>query len=168
MKIEKAKIMGKVAGIISNNFNDEVMFGFDEDFDVIGDNIIVSGYAYFSYDYGMQMYIPDPKEVIIRLKKDGKYESRVEKAKEIYGKYAELEDADIVSADDWFDYMERAKYIEEKLRGQENITVEIDDDGEYMINVGIEIKVPIENFEVTLDRCMDEVKDAICEAKYGR
>ena len=168
MKIEKAKIMGKVAGIISNNFNDEVMFGFDEDFYVVGDNIIVRGYTYFSYDYGMQMYIPDPKEVIIRLKKDGKYESRVEKAKEIYGKYAELEDADIVSADDWFDYMERAKYIEEKLRDQENITVEIDGDGEYMINVDIEIKVPIENFEVTLERCMDEINEAICGAKFGR
>lgn len=152
----------KLEQILETYVNRNVMFGFRENLEISDDSIKISGYTYFAYDIAFQMYVPDFKEAIEYLKKNNLLESRIKKAKELFGDATE---ESILSADGWFDYMQRAKAIKKTLSNLRYVSVTITDE-DYNIFVDVSIDIPnSKDSDTLLSKIMQTVSNVIIEEK---
>jgi hypothetical protein len=170
------EIFESIESVVNYYRDKNSCFGFDEGVELEGRKLKVEGYTYFCYGPD-QMYVRDegcikdlPSEDIDKFKK---------KAKELY----ESEDEQyIVCAMDYFEYMELARNLTNKINKlkerfpEYNIEASMSDSDYIFVDVEVAYEFPKEPKDMTkkqledelgtLRIVMEEIMDAIKAYKY--
>ena len=161
----------RIESIIDTYRLKDVLFAFDEDIDYDGEDLKISGYTYFTYDIGSQMYVPDVDELVQHLKEKGTYDSLREQAAELYGEAGDYEVCCILDRNE---YKQRAESIANalsKYADDEEVKVEItdtDDHESWFVDIAVSLSASnhMDKFFSGLDMVMDDVKDAVMAGKF--
>lgn len=170
------EIFESIESVVNYYRDKNSCFGFDEGVELDGRNLTVEGYTYFCYGPD-QMYVRD--EGCIKDLSSEDLERFKKKAKELYDCE---EDQDIVCAMDYFEYMELARNLTNRINKlkerfpEYNIEASTSDLDHIFVDVVLEYEFPkepkamtkkqLEDELGTLRIVMEEIMDAIKAYKY--